>query len=159
MASKIRPPDGGTDRPEPSELFGVRLERDGDTATVMARGEIDLYTAPLLSSALREAMDGSVELIIVDLTDVSFMASSGLAALLAGLERARRLRCELLLAGGGRAVQRPLQAAGLDHHFEQFPSAAEAKRHGARRILGGDQGQDGSVAGHIVSSRSSQPTG
>ena len=135
MASIIRPPHGGTDCPEPSELFDVTLEQDGDTVTVIARGEIDLYTAPLLSSALREATDGSVELVVVDLTDVSFMASSGLAALLAGLERARRLRCELLLAGGGRAVQRPLQAAGLDGHFEQFPSAAEARRHGSRCVL------------------------
>jgi len=127
MASMIRPPAGGADCPDPSDLLNIELVQDRDVAVVTAHGEIDLYTAPLLDSALREAIDGDAELVVVDLSDVTFMASSGLTALLSALDRARQQRCELRLAGGGRAVQRPLQAAGLEDHFEHFSSASEAR--------------------------------
>jgi anti-sigma B factor antagonist len=132
MASTIRPPAEESGCTEPSELLSIAVDQDGDTIVLSARGEIDLYTAPLLSSALREAIDGDAELVVVDLAEVTFMASSGLAALISGLDQAKRRRCELRLAGGGRAVQRPLQAAGLDGHFEHYPTAAEAVRQRVR---------------------------
>jgi len=135
MASTIHPFEGGTGCPEPSDLLEITVDQDGGTAIVTARGEIDLYTAPMLSSALQEALAGSTELIVVDLSEVTFMASSGLAALLTGLDEAKRHRCELRLAGGGRAVQRPLQAAGLGGHFEHYPTATEAVRQRSRGRL------------------------
>jgi anti-sigma B factor antagonist len=116
-------------------LLSVTVEGTGSSTVVTARGEIDLYTAPLLRSALQEAIDGPVECVVVDLTDVTFMSSSGLAALYGGLEEAQRRRCELRLAGGGRAVRRPLQIAGLDARFVHYPSVAAALRDWARNRL------------------------
>ena len=132
MASRIPPTE---DCPDPSELLSITVEPRGASTVVTARGEIDLYTAPLLRSALRDAIDGPAECVVIDLTDVTFMASSGLAALTSGLELAQRRRCELRLAGGGWAVRRPLQAAGLDGQFEHYPSAAAAARDWTRGRL------------------------
>jgi anti-sigma B factor antagonist len=122
--------------PEPSELLSITISRDGDAAVVAASGEIDLYTAPLLASALHDVIDDSgIELVVVDLTDVTFMASSGLTVLLSALDHAQRQRCELRLAGGGRPVRRPLEATGLDGHFEYVASAADAvKQHSLGRF-------------------------
>lgn len=135
MASTTHPFAEEPGCPEPSELLTIAVEHDGDTAIVTVRGEIDLYTAPLLTSALQDVIDGTTDLVVVDLTEVTFMASSGLAALLTGLDLAKRLRCELRLAGGGRAVRRPLQAAGLDGHFEHYSSTADAVRQRSRGKL------------------------
>ena len=119
---------GETTSPEPSDILSIIVDQDDDTAVLTVRGEIDLYTAPLLCSALRSAIAGTRRLVVVDLAEVTFLASSGLAALLAGLDAAERRRCRLRLAGGGRAVLRPLEAAGLIGCFEHFPSAADAIR-------------------------------
>jgi anti-sigma B factor antagonist len=150
------PADGGC--PDPSELLDIAVKQDGSTTVLTVRGEIDLYTAPLLRKALHEAIERTSEC-VVDLSDVTFMASSGLAALIRGLDHARSRRCELRLAGGGRAVRRPLQAAGLEHHFEHYPSTADAVRTGQQQARRRRHGQDGSVEGHTVSSRSSHPAG
>lgn len=135
MASHMSSPSAehtpGERSPEPSEVLDVRIDRDSAGTVLTVRGEVDLYTADLLRLALHQAIEeaavrrGSV---VVDLSEVSFLASSGLTALLAGLNQAQRLHCELRLAGGGRAVLRPLQAAGLEPHFEHHPSVAAALR-------------------------------
>ncbi|HEY3260833.1 MAG TPA: STAS domain-containing protein [Pseudonocardiaceae bacterium] len=134
MDSRI-PPSETPDCPDPSELLSITIEPNSGSTVVVARGEVDLYTAPLLRSALHEAIDGSAECVVIDLADVTFMASSGLATLLAGLDHAQRRRCELRLAGGGRAVRRPLQATGLDATFNHYPSAAAAIRDWTRARL------------------------
>jgi anti-anti-sigma factor len=56
----------------------IRIRRDGDTIRVT--GEIDLVSAPHLSRAVIEAFEGRP--LLLDLTDVTFMDSSGLHALL-----------------------------------------------------------------------------
>ena len=94
MATRM-PPTQDTDCPDPSELLAVAVDVKGSSTVVTARGEVDLYTAPLLRTALQEAIDGRAQCVVVDLTEVTFMASSGLAALLAGLDQAQQQRCEL----------------------------------------------------------------
>jgi anti-anti-sigma factor len=60
--------------------------RDGE-AVLRVAGEIDLLTAPDFISALGEAQSAGGRL-LVDLTDVSFMDSTGLRALLEARRRA-----------------------------------------------------------------------
>ncbi len=103
--------------PAPHELLDVVTERGPSTVRVRVRGEVDLYTAPLLSAALAQSMVGDATTIVVDLGEVTFMASSGLRVLLDGLERAQRHRCELRLAGQTAAVRRLMDAAGLTGVF------------------------------------------
>jgi anti-sigma B factor antagonist len=132
MASRNPPHRTDAGGPDPSELLDITVDTvDKGIVTVTVAGEIDLYTAPGLDSALSGAIDDAAKedgagCVVVDVSDVTFMASSGLAALLAGLEHAQGRRCELRLAGGGRAVRRTLEAAGLEAHFDHYPSAAAA---------------------------------
>ncbi|HEY0638597.1 MAG TPA: STAS domain-containing protein [Pseudonocardiaceae bacterium] len=99
--------------PSPEDLLRVAVERTAATVVVRVSGEVDLYTTPLLASALGQAMVGDAEFVLVDLSEVTFMASSGLRVLLDGLERAERRHCELHLAGSTAAVRRLIEAAGL----------------------------------------------
>jgi anti-sigma B factor antagonist len=52
-------------------------------------GEIDLSSQPELSDAVRQAMDGISPMIVLDLTDVTFMGSVGLRGLVETQTEAR----------------------------------------------------------------------
>lgn len=103
--------------PAPNDLLDIVTERGTDSVLIRVRGEVDLYTVPLLSSALSQSLVGDAQVVVIDLSEVSFMASSGLRALLDGLDQARRCRCELRLAGQTAAVRRLIEAAGLQGVF------------------------------------------
>jgi anti-sigma B factor antagonist len=105
------------DIPEPAELLSVSAGQvDDQRRLVMAvSGEVDQYTAPLLSSALRsQCRGGTIHELVVDMEHVSFLGGAGLAAL-------AQVRQECLTRGirlvvrcnGRRAVIRPLHLAGL----------------------------------------------
>jgi anti-sigma B factor antagonist len=83
--------------------------RDGHPLLVV-HGEIDMSTAPVFAQALRIEADGSDEgELRVDLTNVSFMDSSGVGALVK-LARTEVVR----IVAASPAVQRVLQLSGLE---------------------------------------------
>jgi len=130
MAPWTRRARSGRHDPGPTDLLTVSLVMSQGTAVLTARGEVDLYTAPVLRSALDEAFDHDPSSIVVDLTGITFFASSGLSVLLAGLEEAKRRHCELRLAGCSRAVRRPLDIVGLGACFEDQPDTVPGSRPG-----------------------------
>jgi anti-sigma B factor antagonist len=89
--------------------------RDGAVVVRLA-GELDLYNAPEVREALRDAAAAGPPRLVVDLTEVSFIDSTALGAL---IDARRRLanRDAFLLASPGRAVQRALEVSGLDRHL------------------------------------------
>ncbi|MCW2957768.1 MAG: hypothetical protein JWP18_571 [Solirubrobacterales bacterium] len=80
---------------------------------VTPAGELDLVTAPLLARALREAEQDAEDDILLDLTQVSFMDSSGLAAVLEAVQRNREHRRELTIRPGDGAVIRVFALANV----------------------------------------------
>ncbi|HUY30153.1 MAG TPA: STAS domain-containing protein [Acidimicrobiales bacterium] len=64
------------------EVFEVTVERRGDVPVVMARGEVDVSTAPALRTELLSVGDGA-PFVVVDLSGVTFLDSTGLGALIA----------------------------------------------------------------------------
>ena len=66
-----------------SQPFGVRTTSTGSNLLVEVAGDVDMTTAPELSQAIERAPDGT-ELVVIDLSDVSFLDSSGLNALVQG---------------------------------------------------------------------------
>ena len=89
----------------------------GRRAVVAVAGEVDIQTAADLQTAIATASNRALE-IWVDLTDTTFMDSSGLHALVSArahlIEAGRRL---VLICPQGR-VLRVLTLTGLDRLFE-----------------------------------------
>ena len=90
------------------------------------RGEVDLAAVPDLEADLEAAIRESVGALVVDLTDVSFIDSSGLQVLL----RARALlgradRALVLICPHGR-VRRVFELAGVSDVFLFYPTAEAA---------------------------------
>ena len=63
---------------------------------------------------------------MVDLTGVTFLASSGLAVLIGGARRLTALGGRLRLVAASRSVTRPLQVTGADALFDTFDDVASA---------------------------------
>jgi anti-sigma B factor antagonist len=90
-------------------------ERDGSVVVELA-GELDLYNAEELRSALHDAAAREPARLVIDLSGVEFIDSTALGVL---VEERRRLanRRAFLLASAGRDVRRTLEVSGLDRHF------------------------------------------
>ena len=73
--------------------FAIRSERTGTTARIVVSGELDIATATHLREHMSRQLAEPTELVVLDLTDVSFIDSTGLYALLdAAAQDATRLR-------------------------------------------------------------------
>ncbi|HEY1777021.1 MAG TPA: STAS domain-containing protein [Solirubrobacteraceae bacterium] len=71
----------------------IAVERTGTTVRVAAEGEIDISTVERLREATSRELAADGEIVVVDLTHVSFIDSSGLHAVLDAASRApQRLR-------------------------------------------------------------------
>jgi anti-sigma B factor antagonist len=120
--------DLNTDPTGQNQLMTIATARQGDVVIVTVAGEIDLVTADRLLEAVNvafdEAGDGPV---IVDLQQVGFLGSSGLAALIDAQRRANRHREPLrIVVDHTHPVIRPLQLSGLDNVLTLFEDLADA---------------------------------
>jgi anti-sigma B factor antagonist len=91
-------------------------ERDGHTVVAVG-GEIDAYTAPSLQSALDEVIPDRGVQVVVDLSDVDFLDSTGLGVLVNALNRARTHDGELSLVVTSDRVRRIFEISSLTELF------------------------------------------
>jgi anti-anti-sigma factor len=86
-------------------------------AVVRVAGEIDLDSAGDLSEAALAAMQEIGPSLVLDLSGVTFMDSTGLKVLLAVHKRAELAGGRLVLAGPTRSVNRVVSITGFDQTF------------------------------------------
>jgi anti-sigma B factor antagonist len=79
-------------------------------------GEVDIQTSPFLERQLMRALDGASSL-TVDLSDVTFLDSTGLSVLVAGLKQCQGAGGELHLVSPRPNVLRVLEITGLTEAF------------------------------------------
>lgn len=93
-------------------------------------GELDTLTAPLLQDRLQEQQSAARH-VVLDLTDVTFLGSAGLAVLVGANDAATQNDGKLWVVPGSRIVRRAMEATGLLPHFtiaDGVPEAIAAAR-------------------------------
>ncbi len=90
------------------------------------KGEVDLYTSPQLKDKVTEMIEQGQSKLVIDLTDVGFMDSSGLGVLVTALKRARERDGQLALVAPEGSVHKVLTITGLDRVFPIHQSVTEA---------------------------------
>jgi len=100
-----------------SEIDLTVRSRVADGWTVLSgEGEVDLYSAPALRDAALAATESGVDHVVLDLTAVPFMDSSGLGVIVACLKRLREIGGELaLVSPPSSPPTKLLSLTGLDH--------------------------------------------
>lgn len=98
------------------ELEVQRLE--SGPVHVRVRGALDLAHAYRFDDAMRRVERGGHHCIVVDLSELDVLDSTGIARLVAVRRRTRRAGRRLVLVRGPRPVQRLFSLAALTEHFE-----------------------------------------
>jgi len=107
--------------------FGLVDEAVDDTTHVVSpHGEIDASTAPRLGTCLFELADEGKRAVVVDLSEVTFMDSTGIGVLLNALGRFSTRDGKLVLVCPTERVLRPFQVTGLVGHLTIFDSREKA---------------------------------
>ena len=85
-----------------------------DRYLITVSGEVDLATSPQLDTAVIAAIDSGNSSVVIDLTDVTFMDSSGLGVIVRALKRCREAENELDLVITNERVLKVFGITGLD---------------------------------------------
>jgi len=107
--------------------FGLVDEAVDDTTHVVSpRGEIDAMTAPRLGSRLFALAEEGKRAVVVDLSEVTFMDSTGIGVLLNALSHFTTRHGKLVLVCPTERVMRPFEVTGLVGHLTIFDSREKA---------------------------------
>ena len=83
--------------------------------------EIDLHVSPRISAALAAMIDQKPQRLVVDLSKVTYIDSSGLAVLIEGMQNVEAYGGKFILAGIQENVKPIFEIARLDQVFIIFP--------------------------------------
>lgn len=89
---------------------------------VAVRGEIDVATSPALREELYQLIDGGARDVVVDLSGLGFIDSSGLGVLVAALKHMRERDGQLVLAGLVQPALRVFEITDLTTLFTLEPA-------------------------------------
>lgn len=106
--------------------FALQVEQRGDALVISLAGELDIATAPRLRDALGEAIRAGRQHVVVDLGEVVFVDSMGLAALLNGLRRLTRADARLSVVARHTDVLRTFRLTRLDTTFSLYETVDAA---------------------------------
>lgn len=111
---------------EGGESLQVTSERRGSASVIHLDGELDLETVPRLRRHLADAVERGGGEVVIDLTDCTFMDSTGLSALLNALRRLTRAGRRLTLVCADGQVLRLMRTTKLDSTFRLRDSVDSA---------------------------------
>lgn len=108
---------------QPAEAMRTTVEQIGDLSwRITVSGEVDAATSDQLSDVIAPLAAEPNSSVVVNLSEVSFMDSSGLRALIRGANEARDSGGSLVLATVSPPVMRLLEITGLVDQLPPSPN-------------------------------------
>ena len=98
--------------------MNVQREDHGTAALFIVQGQVDMHTSPDLRQHLRKALESRSAPLVVDLTEVAFIDSSGLATLIEALQGVGKYGGKLHLVGLSPAVKNLFRLSNLTSIFD-----------------------------------------
>lgn len=107
--------------------INITTSHEGETVVFKLTGSLDLATSPSVRAALlEETGEGQKHDVIVDLTGLEFLDSTGLGALIGAQRRALENDAEVRLVVSDGPIARLLNITGLVRVFGVYPSLEAA---------------------------------
>ena len=100
----------------------IETELVNSTSVITPVGDVDLSQSTQLRCVIKTSLDSDSEYILIDLSNVKYMDSSGVATLIEGLQLARTIGKELMLCSLTHSVEAVLQLSKLDQIFDIYPN-------------------------------------
>ena len=98
--------------------FSATINSDGDSATVCLRGELDLSGVDRAREAVQQAEATDATLLVLDLSELDFIDSTGLEVVLRAARRAHDNGRRLIVARPSRYVRRLLELTAIDQSLD-----------------------------------------
>lgn len=102
-----------------SSRFSVEVDGDGERPRVTVRGEVDVYTSPELKQAFESVLQGDAgaQTVVIDLSRLDFIDSTGLGVLVGALKRARASGGDVVLTTPPTSIMKVFEITGLTSLF------------------------------------------
>jgi len=110
--------------PAMTEILTLDVSIEGGSDVLRAQGEIDLATAPMLEARLGELQTGRP--VVLDLTSVNFIDSTGLRVILGADARASEQGTSLAIVAVDGPVTRLFDITGVSGRLTVFDSVTAA---------------------------------
>jgi len=104
----------------------IKVRQEKQLAIVAITGSVDTLTSGEVTSFLSQQIEDGKKRLIVDLSQVDFMSSAGLRAILVALKESRQQGGDLSLAGAQPGVERILKMAGFTNILKAYVTVKEA---------------------------------
>ena len=104
----------------------VQVRNENNVTIIDCTGEVDLYSSPALREALLKEMGGVHGNVLVNMSEVSYIDSSGIATLVEGLQLSQRTQTRFGLFGLRSNARSVLELARLTRVFPIFDTEQEA---------------------------------
>ena len=110
------------------ELY-IETKAKGQAQIIEIQGEVDLYSSPTMRKHIFQTIQQHrPQTLIIDLSRVTYMDSSGIATLVEGLQLSNEYHTKLKLTGLSQVVIEVLQLARLERVFSIYRTEEEALR-------------------------------
>lgn len=107
-------------------LLGVDIERVGDASVVHLSGEVDFNVSPTLRTKLNDLTSTKAPVIVVEMSNVPYIDSSGVATLVECLQRVSRYKGSLRLCNLTNRARGVFEISRLDTVFSIYDTQEEA---------------------------------
>lgn len=107
-------------------MITLESHTTGTTTVIAVGGRLTMATVAEFSEELTRAIGERTPHVVIDLAGTTFVDSSGLGALVAGLRRARENNGDLRIAAPGEQASAVLSLTNLDKVLLSYPSVEAA---------------------------------
>ena len=114
------------------EDLSIHVHVYGAMSVFELTGSLDIATSPTVRASLIEASERGDHKLVVDLTKVDFLDSTGLGALIGGQRRAKEFGGDVRLVVKEGQILRLLRITGLLKVLAVYPTLDDAVKDGVR---------------------------
>jgi anti-anti-sigma factor len=107
-------------------MVDIQSERRQESLIIALAGSLDALTAGQVQDSIKTQFEGGQQQLVLDLSQVDFMSSSGVRLLLELLKTSRTMGGDLRLAAAQPGIERTLDVSGLLRVLKAYPSVEEA---------------------------------
>ena len=104
----------------------IKTRKEGEVVIISLEGEVDISATELIREKFKKLLEEKKEAILVDMTKVSYIDSSGLGLLVEARQEMEKYSGEIKLFGLSSDVQKVFELTRLNNFFSIFSTEKEA---------------------------------
>jgi anti-anti-sigma factor len=106
--------------------LSLETREEGELVRIAVAGELDLSSALTFDEEIRRAEERRPKTLVIDLSGLRFLDSTGLRLIMSAQARARKRGIRLAIVEGGDAVKRIFRLAGVNRRLDIVSEAPAA---------------------------------